>query len=90
MFADVAISLNSPKMLLTVPAEAVLDDDKEKIVFVKAENQYSPRVVTVSPEQSGFCAIAEGLQEGELVVTKGNYMLKSRLYDELLKREGVH
>ncbi len=90
MFADVAISLNSPKMLLTVPAEAVLDDDKEKIVFVKAENQYSPRIVTVSPEQSGFCAIAEGLKEGELVVTKGNYMLKSRLYDELLKREGVH
>jgi len=90
MFADVAISLNGPQMFLTVPAEAVLDDDNDKIVFVRAESQFAPRIVTVGLAQNGFCTIAEGLREGELVVTKGNYMLKSKLYDELLKKAGVH
>jgi cobalt-zinc-cadmium efflux system membrane fusion protein len=90
MFANVAISLNSPQMLLTVPAEAVLDDDNDRIVFVEADGQYSLRVVTVGQAQNNFCTIADGLKEDELVVTKGNYMLKSKLYEELLRQTGVH
>jgi cobalt-zinc-cadmium efflux system membrane fusion protein len=90
MFANVEISLNSPQAFLTVPSEAVLDDDNDRIVFVKSDSQYGLRIVTVSHVQNGFCTIAEGLREGELVVTKGNYMLKSKLYDELLKKTGVH
>ena len=90
MFADVSIILNSGHRVLTVPAEAVLEDRNEDIVFVKTDGQYTPRIVTVSAEQNGYCAIAEGLREGDEVVVKNAYMLKSKLYDELLKKAGVH
>ena len=90
MFADVAVILNGGQKLLTVPAEAILDDRNEKIVFVKSDGQYEARLVEVSSQQNGYCAIALGLREGEEVVAKGAFMLKSKLYDELLKKAHVH
>jgi cobalt-zinc-cadmium efflux system membrane fusion protein len=90
MFANVAIYLNSPQMLLAVPADAVLDDENDRIVFVKSGDLYFLRAVSVGHAQNGFCTIADGLQSGEIIVTKGNYMLKSKLYDEALKKSGVH
>jgi cobalt-zinc-cadmium efflux system membrane fusion protein len=90
MFADVSIILNGAQKVLTVPAEAILEDNNQDIVFVKTGGQYTPRIVTVSAEQNGYCALAEGLQEGEVVVVKNAYALKSKLYDELLKKAGVH
>lgn len=90
MFANVAILLNSPQRVLAVPDEAILDDDSDRIVFVKDDSQYSLRVVAVGHAQDGFCTIEEGLKEGELVVTRGNYMLKSKLNEELLRQTGVH
>jgi cobalt-zinc-cadmium efflux system membrane fusion protein len=90
MFADVTIILNGAQKVLTVPAEAVLEDNNENIVFVKTGGQYAPRIVTVSSEQNGYCAIAEGLRGGEEIVVKNAYMLKSKLYGELLREAGVH
>jgi multidrug efflux pump subunit AcrA (membrane-fusion protein) len=43
MFADVTIILSGAQKVLTVPAEAVLDDNNENIVFVKTGGQYTPR-----------------------------------------------
>jgi cobalt-zinc-cadmium efflux system membrane fusion protein len=90
MFADVSIILNGGYRVLTVPVEAVLEDNNDSIVFVKTGGQYAPRTVRVSAEQNGYCAIAEGLREGEEVVIKNAYMLKSKLYDELLRKAHVH
>ena len=90
MFADVSIILNGSLRVLNVPAEAVLENNNQDVVFVKTGDQYFPRVVSVSAEQNGSCAIAEGLEEGEVVVVKNAYALKSKLYDELLKKSGVH
>jgi len=90
MFADVTIILNGGQKVLTVPAGAVLEDHNEDIVFVKNDGQYTPRLVTVAAEENGYYAIAEGLREGEEVVTKNAYMLKSKLYDELLRKAHVH
>jgi cobalt-zinc-cadmium efflux system membrane fusion protein len=90
MFADVSILLNGGLRVLTVPAEAVLENNNQDIVFVMTGRGYAARIVTVSAEQNGHCAIAEGLQEGDEVVTKNAYLLKSKLYDELLKKADVH
>jgi cobalt-zinc-cadmium efflux system membrane fusion protein len=90
MFADVSIILNGGLRVLTVPTEAVLENNNQDIVFVKTDGGYAARIVTVSAEQNGYSAIAEGLREGEEVVVKNAYLLKSKLYDELLKKAGVH
>jgi len=90
MFADVSIILGAGHRALTVPAEAVLEDNNQNIVFGKTGGGYAARIVTVSAEQNGYCAVAEGVREGEAVVVKNAYLLKSKLYDELLKKAGVH
>jgi cobalt-zinc-cadmium efflux system membrane fusion protein len=90
MFADVTIILNAAQKVLAIPREAVLEDRNQDIVFLKTGDQYAPCIVTVSAEQNGYCAIAEGLQEGDEVVVKNAYTLKSKLYDRLLREAGVH
>ena len=90
MFADVTIFLSESHEVMTVPTEAILDDKDEKLVFVEANGRYVPRNVEVGDTQDGYCTILSGLEEGDEVVTKGNYLLKSRLYEDLLKAAGVH
>ena len=90
MFADMTIHLNHAQRALTVPAEAILDDNDDQIVFVRAGSQYIPRLIEVGTRQNGYCEVRSGVREGEEVVTAGNFQLKSKLYSELLKMSGVH
>lgn len=90
MFADIRIYLNHQSKALVLPEEALLDDKEDKIVFIQLEGKYYPQVVIVGARESGFVEILSGLQEGDTVVTKGNFQLKSKLYEEILKKGHVH
>jgi len=90
MFADIKIYLNHQEKAIVLPEEAILEDKGEKIVFIKKESTYHPQVVEVGVIEEGYAEILSGVQEGDEVVTKGNYQLKSKLYDEILKKAGVH
>lgn len=84
MFADIKIHLNHATQVLVLPREAILDDNTEQIVFVKLNGSYTAKTVEVGTKENGFCEIRSGLEKGDEVVVKGNYQLKSKLYDELL------
>jgi cobalt-zinc-cadmium efflux system membrane fusion protein len=90
MFADIKIFLNHQSNALVVPEEALLDDKNEKIVFVKSDGKYFYQIVETGAREKGYVEILSGIQEGDIVVTNGNYQLKSKLYDEILKKAGVH
>jgi len=90
MFADMTILTRKEQRVLAVPTQALLDEGDQQIVFVKSENQYAPRVVTVGARQNGYCEIVDGVQKDDLVVTLGNYQLKSKMHDEELKKAGIH
>ena len=90
MFADIKIFLNHQSQALVLPEEALLDDKEDKIIFIKLEGKYYPQVVTVGAREGGFVEILSGLQEGDTVITKGNFQLKSKLYEEILKKGQVH
>ena len=90
MFASLTILLDRQARALTVPLAAVLDDRDGKIVFVSRDGGFSPRVVAVGPKMDGYIEVLSGLGEGDRVVTKGNYQLKSKLYEEILKGSHVH
>jgi len=90
MFADIKIFFNQQSKVLVLPKEAILDDKDEKIVFIKKEGKYMPIVVTIGAQEKGHVEIIRGIKEGDEVVTKGNFQLKSKLYDEILKKAGVH
>ena len=84
MFADISIHLKHASRALVLPKDAVLDENNEQIVFVKLDGSYAVRIVEIGTKENGFCEIRSGIREGEEIVVKGNYQLKSKLYDELL------
>ncbi|MGD9346231.1 MAG: efflux RND transporter periplasmic adaptor subunit [Candidatus Aminicenantes bacterium] len=90
MFADIRILLNHQTKALVLPREAILDDGDNSIVFVKKAGKYYPQVVTLGAREDSLIEILSGIQEGEDIVTIGNYQLKSKLYDEILKKGQVH
>ncbi|MDH4218972.1 MAG: efflux RND transporter periplasmic adaptor subunit, partial [Candidatus Aminicenantes bacterium] len=90
MFADIKIFLNHQAQALVLPADAILDEKDEKIVFLKIGGKYLPQIVEVGTRDATYVEILTGIQEGDEVVTKGNYQLKSKLYDEILKKAGIH
>jgi cobalt-zinc-cadmium efflux system membrane fusion protein len=90
MFASIKISLNHQSQALALPEEAILDDKDNRIVFVKKDGSYYPQLVEVGTKEKGYVEIIKGIQAGDEIVTKGNYQLKSKLYDEILKKAGVH
>jgi len=90
MFANIKISLNHQSQALVIPEEAVLDEKDNKIVFVKKDGNFYPQLVEIGTKEKGYVEIIKGIQAGDEIVTKGNYQLKSKLYDEILKKAGVH
>lgn len=91
MFADVSIELEHNGSVITVPVEAVLDDQGEHLLFVRTgSDRFQPRHVTVGIMEGGFIEIVDGLEVGEAVVTRGNFQLKSKLYEAVLEARHIH
>jgi len=64
--------------VLTVPSEAVFATGSSNIVFVnQGQGLFEPRDVVVGAEADGSTEIKEGLTEGQLVVTSGNFLIDS-------------
>jgi len=64
--------------VLTVPQGAVMRTGTQQIVFVdKGQGIFEPRQVTLGAAAEGFDEIIEGVQEGERVVTSGNFLIDS-------------
>lgn len=90
MFADIRVQINHQPRVLVVPHEAVLEDYGNKIVFIAEDGKFTPKIIETGTKQNGDLEIIAGLKEGDLVVTKGNFQLKSKLYDDILKKAHVH
>lgn len=90
MFANIDIFLNHQSKVLVLPKEAILDEGDDHIVFLKADGKYIPRIIDIGLRNGDLVEIRGGIEEGAEVVTVGNFQLKSKLYDEILKKAGIH
>jgi len=90
MLASIKITINHQSLALTVPAECILEDQGEEIVFIKKDEEFFLQVVETGAKENGYVEITQGLSEGDEVVSKGNYQLKSKLYEEILKKGQIH
>jgi cobalt-zinc-cadmium efflux system membrane fusion protein len=90
MFANIKVFLNHQNDALVLPKDAILDDGEDKIVFIKKANKYYPQLVELGTQEDSKVEILRGLAAGDEVVTKGNFQLKSKLYDEILKKGHIH
>src|SRR5262249_2337943 len=78
MFGRAEITVRPPEKKLLVPKTAVQNDGDCNLVFVSpAPNIYQARKIQIGTVyESGF-EVAEGLADGESVVTRGSFLLKA-------------
>lgn len=63
---------------LTLPADAVIRNGKMNIVWVKTEkNKFRMKMVETGLESNGLIEIKRGLEQGDVVVVSGVYLLNS-------------
>jgi cobalt-zinc-cadmium efflux system membrane fusion protein len=75
MFANVQIITDLHRTAISIPQSAVLDDGGKSVVFVAEGGGYAKRGVNLGIQGDGRVEIIEGLQAGDKVVVKGNYLL---------------
>jgi hypothetical protein len=74
MFVNAKISIDLGEKL-AIPEEAVMDSGTRKIVYVVKDNRFAAREVTLGPKAGEFYEVLGGLEEGEEVVTSGNFLI---------------
>lgn len=77
---------------LSVPDSAILDSGTRQVVLVqKDEGRFEPRTVKVGHQASGYSEVLEGLQDGDNVVTRANFLIdaESNLKAALDSMSGV-
>jgi YHS domain-containing protein len=76
----------SPEAVLSVPREAVLQTGERALVYVETEpGTYRATEVRIGPLAQGesdrvFYPILAGLNEGQKVVTRGNFVIDSQMH----------
>ncbi|HEU4551969.1 MAG TPA: efflux RND transporter periplasmic adaptor subunit [Chitinophaga sp.] len=78
MQANVYLPAVTRSNVLTLPADAVIRDQKGALVWLKkGRNRFIPRMVKTGTENAGQVEITAGLQAGDAVVVTGAYLLYS-------------
>lgn len=75
MFANIEIITDVSSTAVSVPQSAVLEDNGKSVVFVADGGTYKQRQVQVGIKNGDRVEIIDGLNAGDRVVVKGNYLL---------------
>jgi Cu(I)/Ag(I) efflux system membrane fusion protein len=77
MFGEVTLQTEKREGL-RIPADAVIDSGTRKVVFVAlGEGRFQPREVEVGPVTGDQVEVTSGLEAGEKVVTRANFLIDS-------------
>ena len=80
MFATIRVYAAPNPDALTIPLAAVQNGPNGKMAFVRrGTNEFDVRTITLGQERGDVVAVLDGLAEGEPVVTKGAFTLKSEM-----------
>lgn len=61
---------------LSVPDSAILDSGTRQVALVQVDDgRFEPRTVKIGHQANGFSEVLEGLQEGDDVVTRANFLI---------------
>ena len=86
MLATAEIPAGPPRAAVLVPSDALQQVDGQEVVFVRtAPDRFSVRPVQVAETRNGDTPIVQGLKDGEPVVVKGSFVLKSQLLKATLE-----
>ncbi len=76
MFARFTVSYEKHEDVLTVPTDAIVEEDNEMTVYVVADGEVTRRIVTTGISTNGQVEILSGLEEGEGIVVVGHSGLR--------------
>jgi len=76
MFSRIEITLVEKPKALVISKNAIMEQGKEKFVFVIRGNQATKRSIITGYEQDQFIEVREGLFEGDQVVVRGQESLR--------------
>jgi membrane fusion protein, copper/silver efflux system len=77
MFGEVTMQA-APRQGLRIPSDAVIDSGASKVVFVSAgDGKFQPREVKIGATSSDAVEVLSGLEVGEQVVTRANFLVDS-------------
>jgi len=77
MFGEVVLH-GTPREGLRLQTDAIIDSGTDKVVFVAVgEGKFQPRRVKLGARDGTFTEILDGLDEGERVVTRANFLIDS-------------
>ncbi len=89
MYATVQLQADLNRRALLIPREAYIDSGTRQVAFVmRGDKQFQPRDLQVGVEgENGLVEVLFGLEEGEEVVTSGQFMLdaESKLKEAVAK-----
>jgi Cu(I)/Ag(I) efflux system membrane fusion protein len=67
------------ELVLAVPATAVLDSGVRKIAYVeRGPGEYAAATLKLGPRAGDFYPVVDGLEEGDRVAVRGNFLLDSQ------------
>jgi len=85
MLGSVALVTAVEKDTLLIPVAAVLYDGARTYTYVVENNRAVRREITISLETREEAAVAAGLAEGDLVITRGQHQVKDGMLVEVKK-----
>lgn len=77
-----AAQITAPHSPLLIPVSAPLLTGKRALIYVQVPDQpgtYIGKEIVLGQRQGGYYQVKSGLQEGELVVTRGNFKIDSAI-----------
>ncbi len=85
MFATVEIPVGKTSPTLAVPSSSIQQIDGRPVVFVRtSKTEFQKREVQTGMESEGYSEILSGLQEGEAVVSRGSFVVKTAFLKHLI------
>ncbi len=88
MFCTVKIQTQLGKETIKIPASALLGETEKHFVFVTVnDTTFEKREIRTGVETREFAEVLDGLLEGEKIVVRGGFFLKSELAKETFGEE---
>lgn len=85
MFATVEIPVGQTSPILAVPSSSIQQIDGRPVVFVRnSAAAFEKREVQTGVESQGYTEIRAGLKEGEPVVSRGSFIIKTAFLKHLI------
>jgi cobalt-zinc-cadmium efflux system membrane fusion protein len=85
MFATVHLRIGPAREKLVIPLSAIVTEDKKAFVFVKHDGAFERREVVLGERDGDRAAVETGIEEGDIIASKGAFVLSSEQKKDELK-----